>query len=80
LSDFSGIRVSRASNPEATAAGAAYLAGLAVGFFKDREELARLSGTGKVFDPEIGEEKRKAARGGWDRAVRACRIFTETEE
>ena len=79
-SDFSGIRVSRASNPEATAAGAAYLAGLAVGFFKDRDELIRLSGVGRVFDPEIDREERKKARSGWNRAVRACRIFTETEE
>lgn len=79
-SDISGISVSRASNPEATAAGAAYLAGLAVGFFKDRDELVRLSGTGKVFAPEISEEERKIARSGWNRAVRACRIFTEEEE
>ena len=38
-SDFSGLAVQRSANPEATAAGAAYLAGLAVGFFSDREEL-----------------------------------------
>ena len=79
-SDISGISVSRASNPEATAAGAAYLAGLAVGFFKDREELARLSGTGKIFTPEIDGDERQRALVGWRRAVRACRIFTETEE
>jgi glycerol kinase len=78
-SDISGISVTRAANPEATAAGAAYLAGLAVGFFKDREELARLSGTGKTFTPEIGEEERKKALGGWRRAVRACRVFAEED-
>ena len=79
-SDISGISVSRASNPEATAAGAAYLAGLAVGFFKDREELSKLSGVGKAFAPEISEEDRKKALDGWRRAIKACRVFTETEE
>ena len=78
-SDISGISVSRASNPEATALGTAYLAGLAVGFFKDREELCRLSGTGKIFDPQISEEERANAQRGWQRAVKACRIFTEEE-
>ena len=78
-SDISGISVSRASNPEATAAGAAYLAGLAVGFFENREELSRLSGTDKIFTPKIGEEERQRALGGWQRAVRACKIFTEEE-
>lgn len=79
-SDISGISVSRASNPEATAAGAAYLAGLAVGFFKDREELSKLSGVGKAFAPEFSEENRKKALDGWRRAIKACRVFTETEE
>lgn len=78
-SDISGISVSRAFNPEATAAGAAYLAGLAVGFFKSREELSLLSGTGKMFTPDICEEERKKAQAGWQRAVKACRIFTEEE-
>ena len=78
-SDISGISVSRASNPEATAAGAAYLAGLAVGFFENRKELSRLSGTDKIFTPKIGEEERQRALGGWQRAVRACKIFTEEE-
>ncbi len=79
-SDISGIEVSRALNPEATAAGAAYLAGLAVGFFESREELSRLSGTGKIFLPEIAEDERVKAQSGWRRAVKACRIFTEEEE
>ena len=79
-SDFSGIDVVRASNPEATAAGAAYLAGLAIGFFESREELKRLCGDGRKFTPEIDAEERKKALDGWRRAVKACRAFTETEE
>lgn len=78
-SDISGIDVIRASNPEATAAGAAYLAGLAVGFFKDRAEIYALASTGKIFISEVGESERAKAISGWRRAVRACRVFTEEE-
>ena len=78
-SDISDIDVIRASNPEATAAGAAYLAGLAVGFFESREEVRALASTGKIFMSRIDEEERKNALDGWRRAVRACRVFTEGE-
>lgn len=76
-SDLSGIDVIRASNPEATAAGAAYLAGLAVGFFESREEIYALASTGRIFIPRIDGSEREKALGGWRRAVRACRVFTE---
>ncbi|MBQ8408075.1 MAG: glycerol kinase GlpK [Clostridia bacterium] len=78
-SDISAIQVSRSANAEATAAGAAYLAGLAVGFFKDREELKNMIGAAKVFSPEIGEIERQKALNGWRRAVKACRAFSEEE-
>jgi len=79
-SDISGIEVIRAANAEATAAGAAFLAGLAVGFFADREELCSLMSTGRIFMPEISSVEREKALDGWRRAVRACRVFTESEE
>ena len=60
-------------------AGAAYLAGLAVGFFKSREELKSLAGAAKIFSPEIGEDQRQSALSGWRRAVKACRVFSEEE-
>lgn len=78
-SDLSAIEVSRSANPEATAAGAAYLAGLAVGFFQSREELKSLAGAAKIFSPEIGEDQRQSALSGWRRAVKACRVFSEEE-
>ena len=78
-SDLSGISVSRSANTEATAAGAAYLAGLATGFFESREELRRLQGEGRLFTPSIDEEERQKERNGWQRAVRACRSFSEGE-
>ncbi len=78
-SDFSGIAVQRSANPEATATGAAYLAGLAVGFFKNREELRGKADAGRCFTPSMDEKARLAHLAGWHRAVRACRCFTESE-
>lgn len=79
-SDFSSITVESSANPEATAAGAAFLAGLAVGFFADREELRGLVTTRKSFEPQMDEGERVARLDGWHRAVAACRKFSEGEE
>lgn len=79
-SDFSNIEVHRSSNPEATAAGAAFLAGLAVGFYKDREELKKLVNTGNTFTPNIDETTRKQCISGWKNAVKACQTFTAGKE
>lgn len=77
--DLSNITVLRSSNAEATATGAAFLAGLAVGFFKDRDELRSLSGKATEFLASITAEERNRMLEGWHRAVRACREFTNTE-
>ena len=79
-SDFSGIEVIRSANPEATAAGAAYLAGLAVDFFHDREELKNKLGAGSVYRPAIDEATRQVRMQGWHRAIKACRVYSESEE
>ncbi len=79
-SDISGIAVRRSASTEATALGAAFLAGLAVGFFESREELRKKVTAGKQFEPKIAGEARAAALDGWHRAVRACRAFTEAYE
>ncbi len=79
-SDYSGISVLRSATTEATAAGAAFLAGLAAGVYKDREELKEKIGAGKCFTPQISLDARKEAIKSWHRAVKACRVFTETEE
>ena len=76
-SDISNIEVDRSANAEATAAGAAYLAGLAVGFYQSREELKKLSASDRVFSPAMDSETREKAIKGWRRAVRACRSFVE---
>ena len=79
-SDLSGIEVLRSANPEATAAGAAYLAGLSVGFFRDRAELKNKLGAGEIYRPAIDEATRAERMKGWHRAIKACRVFSESEE
>ena len=79
-SDVSGISVLRSSNAEATAAGAAYLAGLAVGFWKNKDELRSLSGAGIKFEPQIDCSERAKRLNSWHRAISACREYTKTEE
>jgi glycerol kinase len=79
-SNFSNITVQRSANAEATAAGAAHLAGLAVGFFEGREALQHKLGAGKSFAPEMNPDIRASHLNGWHRAVRACRAFTESEK
>ncbi len=79
-SDLSAITVLRSSNPEATALGASFLAGLAVGFFTDREELKALLSAGESFEPCMREDERKVRLSGWRRAIEACRKFSEGEE
>ncbi len=74
-SDILNIEVERAANLETTALGAAYLAGLAVGFWKDMEELKGLKEEGKTFKPEMDDEKREDLYAGWQEAVEATRVF-----
>ena len=50
--------------------GAAYLAGLAVGYWKDKEEVVKNWEIDKTFTPDIPDEKREEMISGWDRAVK----------
>lgn len=76
-SDISDIDISRSANTEATALGAAFLAGLATGFFKNRQEIRSKLEKQKVFKPTMSEDERISKKDGWKRAVRACRTFSE---
>lgn len=73
--DILDIEVERAPNLETTALGAAYLAGLAVGFWKDLEELQQFREEGESFKPEISSEKREYLYEGWEEAVAATKLF-----
>ena len=73
--DISNIDVIRAEMKEATAAGAAYLAGLAAGVYKDEEEIKALAGAHRAFFPEMDAEERREKLEGWHKAVNACRAY-----
>lgn len=73
-SDISNLTVFRPSNQEATAAGAAFLAGLAVGFFENREEVLSLCQGGISFNPSFDPDTRKELLNGWHRAVKAAQV------
>ncbi|MEB3102268.1 glycerol kinase GlpK [Ferviditalea candida] len=74
-SDILGVPVQRSAINETTALGAAYLAGLAVGYWKDTDEIAALWEIGKDFKPAMPETQRQELYGGWKKAVRAAMAF-----
>ncbi len=74
-SDISRIPVERSESTEATALGAAFLAGLAVGFFESRAELSAKCATALTFTPTMPAETRYCLLDGWHRAVRACLAY-----
>ena len=69
--DISNLDVIRPSQKEATAAGAAVLAGLAVGFC-DKNEIFKNRDMNTVFKPVMPDAKREKLLAGWRRAVKAC--------
>lgn len=71
-SDICRSPVERPQCVETTAMGAAYLAGLAVGFWKDKEEVKSNSKIDRVFSPQMEDEKRNALVKGWNKAVRCA--------
>jgi len=68
-SDVLGVPVSRPKVTETTALGAAYLAGLAVGYWKNIEEITRKWQIDKEFKPAMPEDKREQLYKGWKKAV-----------
>ena len=73
--DISDVGVIRPAQTEATAAGAAYLAGLAVSFWKNKNEILRLPDKQTEFKPAITAKRREAMTDGWKRAVRSTKAF-----
>ena len=68
--DLIAAPVKRPKCIETTAMGAAYLAGLAVGYWKDKEEVVRNWAIDQTFEPEIEETTREKKIKGWNKAVR----------
>jgi len=78
--DILGIEIIRAENTETTALGAAFLAGLAVGFWKDLEELKTLNKAGKVYKPSMNNAKKEQLYKGWKKAVHATQEFAKDDD
>jgi glycerol kinase len=70
-----GVPVERPVVNETTALGAAYLAGLAVGYWKDQSEIAKQWNIDRTFEPSMSEEKRNKLYEGWKKAVKAAMAF-----
>ena len=75
--DISNVEALRPVCVETTALGAAYLAGLAVGFWKDTEEISRSAQIDAGFRPQIPEEQRRNMRKEWHKAVERARGWAE---
>jgi glycerol kinase len=78
--DIAGIEVSRPKMLETTALGAAYLAGLGIGFWKSAEEIEAMREEGQRFTPYMGSAQSEALRRGWARAVERSRGWVVVEE
>ena len=74
-----GVKIARAENLETTALGAAFLAGLSVGYWKNLDEVKNLNSAGKLFVPTMTKEEREKLYKGWKRAVRATEFFAKED-
>src|SRR5699024_2440846 len=74
-SDLLGVEVERPVIQETTALGAAYLAGLAVGFWRDKEQIAKQRNKERIFKSDLSSERRTKLYRGWEQAVKAARVF-----
>ena len=74
-SDILHVPVERPAVNETTALGAAYLAGLAVGFWENIEEVQKHWQLDQKFEPKMEEEKREQLFKGWYKAVKAAQMF-----
>lgn len=78
--DILGTEVSRVANLETTALGAAYLAGLAVGFWGSIDEIKALVEDTTDFMPEMNNARKEELYSGWKRAVKATQVFAEVND
>ena len=70
MADISNLPVKRPCCVETTALGAAYLAGLAVGYWPDQETVKQNGAIDRTFEPELSKEERDEKMSGWHKAVR----------
>ncbi len=73
--DILNTPVQRAGDLETTALGTAFLAGLAVGYWQDFDEIKAVIKDGKRFEVQMDDKRRNKLYGGWQKAVAATRYF-----
>ena len=78
-SDIINAPVMRPTCVETTAMGAAYLAGLAVGYWANKEEVVKNWAIDKTFKPEIKEDERASRIKGWNKAVKCAYGWAKDE-
>ncbi|MEX3918842.1 glycerol kinase GlpK [Paraburkholderia sp. BR10872] len=78
--DLLGVDVLRPRSSESTALGAGYLAGLAVGFWRDIEELQRHWSLERRFTPSLQRDEAARCLAGWQRAIGAAKAWADTRE
>jgi len=78
LAGISGSRVQRPINTETTAAGSAFLAGLAVDFWNSRKEIENIRRVDVVFQPDMAEKTRQELYRGWTRAIKTVLDWTNS--
>ncbi len=77
--DILGVPVERPRTTETTALGAAYLAGLAVGYWKDIDEIARIWRREELFQPTMSKEEKDRLYAGWQKAIKKSEKWVEQE-
>ena len=77
--DIIGAPVLRPTCVESTAMGAAYLAGLAVGFWRDQAEIRKIWAVDRTFEPQLDARSRDARLHGWHRAVQRAFDWAKEE-
>jgi glycerol kinase len=76
--DLLGVPVVRPKVAETTALGAAYLAGLAVGYWKDQADIARQWQADRKFTPSMKPVVRKQIASGWEKALSRAKAWEES--
>jgi glycerol kinase len=75
--DILGVPVQRPATTETTALGAAYLAGLATGFWKSPDQIATQWAVERTFEPQLGADRREMLVHGWQRAVERAKAWVQ---
>ena len=73
LADLSGMQITRPTNPESTAFGAACLAGLGCGVYRSLQDIAALPRSESRFEPALSASERNSQITGWRDALRRVR-------